>query len=1184
MDNKGAIICLQKYPTEYRNQPPHGDDGPVCLGYFNRIDVREIDTFRKYVREASRHEAKRACSRKQLLLHGRDNLHSDILIRNMSLSENKGKIPFRSSNPSEEYRLGCCSVFNIKDGGCRQNRTHGDCITRETLSRELYNQIKAIQHDGNFRFAILESLGAEDLCLIVLTNHYVHISNVVQAVQSFACPRSEKNTECSSCIIDNGHSVLMIDRSQKSESDMWGDTQASIHFSLRSIAGLHYLQTVERLLNTSGILRCGEQVTVVGCSGEYDAVMRCPARMLTEQLFCSEGYFAPGNLEYQCSVYQSETFVYPIGTNDAPDGPLLPTEPQKDTSSDELTEVVEAAVAELKELFHYSKDDPDFDYIELPLWRLLKDYWSFASFPLNKDLKADLKIQLIAAVSAIVAEAKKYTPEKKTDQFLESYDKIVDALRSSMQAGSQQDRWYFGEQKSYIQNVESYYKIMHGYYGIIKDLIHLIYHIERRNGEEQPLLIPLLSFGVKTIIKSDSFSCSIHGRPAKLICIRLPYQALANLPRYLGPLAHELFHYSAPAKRSVRNELMIKVLLRVAVTEFVSMLAKYQECEEIGDFSRQFFDGRKNFRGSFGFNELVDQIYENIGKRIHGKTDQIGDLKLHDIQDVILSQCLYFPLSRFDITANQFYFTLWRDIRNNLMQDMKLHPPIPDIWKSIFALNDEPEDEKLTKEEKLAKLYRHYVDVTKNILAKDIRKFRQLLYNTFKAMEECPADIFDLEVVMSGKNAAQKIQQYLWQINGARRDATLVRSVGEDNLDEWPPKDQKRILLSNHIRIAMILNYYLAVHNQGSLNDVLADWAPESGSYKVSLGKVKQGFIRDYQDVIKRFEGLLDENQTICHEIAERIRHLLADEHCNRIMKRLTTIYEQYYKLLELRQTGQNQSEKDDQKQLFDLCFNLIDAYQTQPPLDLDSNTSTQLEADTYPPDHNLEYLDCVACSSEDLSVCLSSAMNWLKVNHKIPHLWFRGDPRSNEHSSPDLVQPYEALHFGRMFHTEIVRATETWTDQAGSLPNCDAEIAVLNPILFNLAMELLEGAPNAAMNLKAYLEAEQLPQHRELLLDRTYAESCRYPRALIQEHLQGSCRVLVRGCAVDGDAHENPVRWLELLQLKYQEQYRMLQKLSGQDHFFWEQPFIPFLYRVKLNHLHHVDFVTYLRATGLRP
>lgn len=970
MKDNGAIICFQKNTTEYRKKEIGDNEGPVCLGYFNHVEVRGIRTFRKYVHHASKYQASRACSRKQLLLRKREGLHEQIEISGMEA----GAIPFRSSDPSEEFALGCCSVFNVRDGACRRSAVKENrCVTRAHLAKELYAQIQAIQRDGNFRFAVMESLGTEDLCLIVLTNHYDHISDVIKVVQSFGCKSGHPAAGCGSqCIIDNGHSILMFDRRCSLEADLWGATQASIHFSLRSAAGLHYLRAVERELNASRTLREGERVTLDGCSGEYDAIMRCPARLVMGTLFGDGGYFAPENSAYQQSVYQSETFVYPIGMDDTPDGPEeLPPEESGQLKT-ELNRVVEDAIKELRTLFQYEEDDPDFDYIELPIWRLLKDYWSFASFPLNKDLKEDLKIQLIASVNAIVAEARKCVENRKIDDFQESYDKIVDALRASMQAGSQQDRWNFGEQQSYIQNVDSYYKILRCYYGMIKDMITLIYHIERSNGQDQPLLIPLLSFGVKSIIKSDSFASSVDGKPARLICIRLPYQAMANLPRYLGPLAHELFHYSAPAVRRSRNERMIKALIRVALTEFVCVLAGSRTGGDERDYWKKFYGFNEAWGDSFDLNKNVDQMFADLKAMLERIHKDIYTIKLDEIKEYILPECLYFSKSSENEKPFLFYYQMWKNLRamvERYLADRQykgVGGADRRLLREMFGLTASQKDgakhnachcpcrkrKAASSEERMRKCYQSIAD---RIDAASTDNFRKLLHNIFKAMEECPADIFNLEVVMARKDARQKVRQYLWQINGAKRDATLVRSFDKNKVDMWPFQDTEdsedgyqngtRRLLYNQIRNSMILRYYLGSGTQGDLRETLRDWCPETGRYSVSLGRVRQGFILDYEDVTARFQGLFTENSEICDAIATRIRRLLKNPQCKRIMCGLSEKYERYYRLLERRQRGQEaDAEAVYQDGLFELCCDLIDAYQSQPALDVISVTSTPME------------------------------------------------------------------------------------------------------------------------------------------------------------------------------------------------------------------------------------------------
>lgn len=294
MTSNGAIICFQKYTIgcQTAQKPfvgvPQGTKttdqyGPVCLGYFNRVDVKRIHQFRDYVRIASKHEAARACSRKQLLLRTRTGLHEQIDLRD-SADTPPGELPFFSTVDEQKYAIGCCSVFSIRDSACKMKTVHNcQCWTPRELAESLYKKIAALQDGSNFKFAIMEILGTEDLCLLILTNRYKCVSDVISEVQLFSCDNvKQPQAQSPACVIDNMHSILMIDRTNKEyiPSDSWDGIQAEIRFSLRSASGLHYLRTVEEQLTNSGVLREGESVHLAGCTGEYDAILHCPARCL----------------------------------------------------------------------------------------------------------------------------------------------------------------------------------------------------------------------------------------------------------------------------------------------------------------------------------------------------------------------------------------------------------------------------------------------------------------------------------------------------------------------------------------------------------------------------------------------------------------------------------------------------------------------------------------------------------------------------------------------------------------------------------------------------------------------------------------------------------------------------------------------------------------------------------------
>lgn len=1115
MTSNGAIICFQKFTIgcQTAQEPLMGDpkdakttdqNGPVCLGYFNRVDVKRIQQFRDYVRFASKHEAARACSRKQLLLRTRTGLHEQIDLRD-SADTPPGELPFFSAVDEQKYVIGCCSVFSIRDGACKKESVHNrQCRTRRELAKDLYQRINSLRDESDFKFAIMEILGTEDLCILILTNKYQCISDVISQIQLFSCNNViQTQAQYPACVIDNMHSILMIDRTHTQWiHDGWNDIQAEIRFSLRSASGLHYLRSVEKEI--SRILEQGESVHLAGCTGEYDAILHCPARLLVDTLFGKNGFFHPDNLNYRNSVYQSETLISPLGIQDYT-GDLVQSPPDMDCASrKELNQIVDSAIQALRRCFEFAETDIDFDYLELPIWRLLKDYWSFASFPLNNHLRDDLKVQLIVSINAIVREAELCVKAGMVDRFLTEYDQIVDALGASMQAGSQQDRWNFGEQRSYIQNVDSYNKILRCYYGMIKDMITLLYKIERDPAEEQPLLIPLLSFGVRPIIQSNRFHSYINGRNAELICIKLPYQSLANPPKYLGVLAHEIFHYASPSQRTVRNQLMLKTLIRVALSEFISVLARTQEYTANEEYWKVFFQGDDSDR--VFFNNLVEQTYKDLENALQKQSGYcVSHLKLSEIEGVVLPEVLYFSNNPSELTNYSFYYDIWANMRN-IMQDEKATLASADllkdscqVWQRIFGLVQTKSAQEV------------YLEIMNRIGIDYVKDMNNLLYSTFKAMEECPPDIFDLETVLVGQTNSKKIEQFLWQIHGTKRDFVMK------NRSKAPAQTaQTSGILKNDIRVSMLITSYLDLvpgeNPVEKLMEVLEGWSPVNGTYSDSLDRVRQDFISEFQYVNDRFEGILDETTQMCKRVVEQMRSLVEDPDCKVIMDRLSEYYKRYFGILALRQRDpSDESEQAYQNDLFALCGDLIDEYQSQSPFDISSATSSTISTPSATEAAGSFCIqDChwrLACTSADLAYAVGIACQRMKVAGDIPTLWYRGQRQEDWLTLPNIMrlkqmnsatqqpkcfetllkdemrwakahilpqgmdfsdaewlaylQHYSfktsVLDFSESLYPALYFATEEWKDRDGFLPEKNAAILMFNPILFNLAMGFLE-------------------------------------------------------------------------------------------------------------------------------
>lgn len=1089
MESNGAIICFQKYtigwnghPSKIANQSSMLPPSPLCIGYFNRVDVKPIDDFRDYVKQASKHEANRVCSRNQLLIRkfmpdgDKDSRDYEILHRSIKLRQEgdlkresrDAKLPFVDED-GNEYAFACCSLISIS------RKTHGcSCKSLREISFQVLNCLKYATNDACVKYGIFGVLGTEDMCLIVLSNSFQTITDTVSVVEGFCCEKHSnselQNNRCGACHTDNMHSILMlnIEKFETENGDegalyasLWGkdstgkEPRAEIRFSLRTSAGLKYLNDVTNRMKAA---YSQEDIELYGCSGEYDALLRCPAKILVPHLLGDRGEFRHNNKAYHKGVYQSETFLYPFGLSKSSKEP--PNE--QDKYAADMFSVVDVAVTKIKKSVEsraIDDNEPDFDYLELPLWRLLKDFWNFASFPMDETLRKDQEIQFKASINAICTVAERYGKGGYKDRgdFLKEFNKIITAISGSLQAASQRSRWNFQEQQSYIQNIGSYYKILSTYYGLVKDYIHLIYQIERKEDVEQPLLVPIITFGVTPIIQSYSYDSFLEvdttsekrnesselvtiERKAKLIHIILPYQAMAKPPKYIGTLAHELFHYSAPYDRSRRNEIILKTIIGVAVTEFISILARC--CGYSGDMNywREFFFKCKTDKELFHY--LCGVLLEQTKVYIAGSAATERPLEKMRFDNIgeILPGIFYFTKDETNESAYLFYFMIWSNIRHMMQQNQDEYAQSGAEWdepllhRMMFGLEGTP-----TKnagqdlfQRMLCAMHEYsdtdyerevYFQIIRKANCDDIERFHKLLWTVYFAFQECPADIFDLETVMwdcGGDQAGRykKITQYLWQIQGAKSAARSNRKNRKQNpayREKRPDEDKE--LTKNDIRIAMVVQSYLK--DGETLDAVLRDWAPAEGKYAPKFGYAKDEFQDTYDQVMARFAYLLEDYSEICKGIRDRVSSIIQNnKECREKVKCLGTHYKRFYIALYERQREVHGAATEEifRDNMFQICWRMIEEYSfNQRLFDISVDTSGKSSVNNLTSQAELKNSDSLlhleqisqtkATYAADIMWKVSEAVREMSLKDKRPILWYRGQEDRDWDTLPNIMR-----------------------------------------------------------------------------------------------------------------------------------------------------------------------------------
>lgn len=1230
MQSNGAVICFQKYTLTDGLKAISGNvsDGPVCLGYFGRVEVNEVNDFKEYVRIASMYGAAQACSRKQLHLYRiANNLDSEITIAS-SEHRNKGGLPF-CIFPETYASLCCCTALNISSSVLKPD------FGINKIAELLYNELNALRLSDrvDFHFAVTGLLGDEDLCIIILANNYAVISKAICRIQEL---QFDGSTEY---IIDNSHSILIMDTSGTVQIDNsgWNNVHAEIHFSLKTIDGLSYLYRIKEVLE-SELSSPEHLISIEGRTGEYDAVIRCPAALLSTKLYGEKGLISYNNEQYQHIAYQSETVVYPFGASTTK--PCSRSHrPEIALNQINIHDQVKKTVSELKQCFLGNPNavDNDFDYIELALYRLLKDYNRISAFPYSVDLQDDFAEQFTVALNAIIVEARRcIDPSSRRNQadFNTAFDAIVNAVSNSMQAASQFDRLNYGEQSSYLQNTGSYHKILRCYYGIIKDILKLLNSVVRDESSIQPVLIPTLSFGLTPIVTSSRYDSyytvdSVR-KDARLICIKLPYQALSNPPKYLGILVHEIFHYAAPLNRFKRNTIITKCLCRIALVELINMLAFGSIFGLSKQYGSSFYQNNRNLCDSI-VDEVTNQIM-NSDLRMHTNTS-------NELEEVLLKS-LQFTI---DPTKPSYgyYFKIWSMLRRALLHYKSSCSAEERIIGGLDLGRDGDSFDSI------------FSTLVRSIRLDDIKNSHLILANCFRALAELPADIFDVNFVVHGETPQRKLEQYLWQIHGVQRDF-ISGSIR--------PSTPQAYLDITTLRMGFFIDYILSSmgfpRSDASLSSSLAHWGKSTGKYSGKFNLIREQFIRNYAVYSEHSLPYSDVALELCAMVSDEIKALQNNTLCTSIIEKLTRFYKQYYQSLDDLQKG-NLDEVSYTNKQFALCCKMIDAYQYQSSIrsvcSITASTTDRSSTHAVPGiipsvyDWKNEF-SSIALDSASLSMAINKAYRAMSPAGVMPVFWYRGQkcvswktlpnimrsnskdagivtdnsfthilkeelrwarakilPVGNDFSKADWLAYLQhngfktsVLDFSESFYPSLFFAIEKWDEDHIPLEN--ACITLFNPVLFNLAMESLE-AGALTESIKQYLstgyqrkashfelplfaEEEDLSQF-EYLFDwlqptRTRMEK-KYPRAALvaknckrMEKQSGQFVFYDLQCEKELDSstgkHSFDSWSLENLHAKY------IDLFTDQDRKLLK----PFMYHIQINHTRYKDFKEYLQVIGI--
>lgn len=170
----------------------------------------------------------------------------------------------------------------------------------------------------------------------------------------------------------------------------------------------------------------------------------------------------------------------------------------------------------------------------------------------------DFQAQFTEALHVIGEATMQYRDDRwygnKADElFFETLRKVFSFISTQISHITDAGRPYFDLTRPHFSRMEQVDLTLHAYYGIVKEVVSVIY---ANAGENQSPLVPLITLTPMTKVASELYFDNPRESnlaAKRLINLELPYDVWSYFHYHIPLLVHELYHFAAPFHRGLRN-------------------------------------------------------------------------------------------------------------------------------------------------------------------------------------------------------------------------------------------------------------------------------------------------------------------------------------------------------------------------------------------------------------------------------------------------------------------------------------------------------------------------------------------------------------------------------------------------------------------------------------------------------
>lgn len=575
---KGYLLNFYKFsPTNVDNSHSNGDEfvRSIVWSTFDRLEVRDIITFDEY--RLSKFSEKNWIGERQFaMIYELDENYNSLLYNKEQ--DDECRFVFDALKNNDRMRFFGVTLIDFTPEihqffyGCKDEATNHGALIRKTISNAIEDVIdKNSISQEDIAYEIFGILGGQDVVIIWLANQFEDIARVIEGLR-----KSKTRDNCQ--VIANVYTTIGL-KDVNNKKITYNDINGKLHIKLTkrdSFDSSVFETDLDKILGKESKKR-----TYYTLFGEHDLMISIKGNQLVSALYERDGVFNSKSPNFIKNFIQSKTEITIDIRYDEIVGCVFPINVPQSKLQKPSQSMINEYVSKIDTI---AKSDcfSKASYLQETLWLLYEDFlkniMSSFSYPWTNDLDYQFENclnYLVAVVSSEIDNDKKY----------ENIHKLISSMRQMMLHIAQANRIFFEIPNTHLKHTGAYSKILHTYYGVVKQYLKLSYSIPKY--DKQSPIVPFISFDVTPITKSR-FCDNVEGFNNKIIRIELPYEALINITKYIKLLAHEIYHYIAPADRVERNMLIATLSLATIMGQMIKLF--FKECIAISfsDFPTDF--------------------------------------------------------------------------------------------------------------------------------------------------------------------------------------------------------------------------------------------------------------------------------------------------------------------------------------------------------------------------------------------------------------------------------------------------------------------------------------------------------------------------------------------------------------------------------------------------------------------